>query len=146
MLSFACINTYKIDVISNLFNPLECGMIINARNIKQVLKEMKPTETFFRYYHKEGTVKYNTNYELVDEVRMWRRQCKQEIIKIREVNNLTKTIEGKPYYILVIESTESNWRFDPIGLGFDEECIINGIIYVFKREKDRDAAYKYIKN
>jgi hypothetical protein len=121
-------------------------MIINARNIKHSLKEMKPYETFFRYYHKEGKITYNSGIELVDEVRMWRRQCKQEMVKVSESNNLTKMIQGVPYYILVIESVESNWRFDPVGLGFDEECIIHGIIYVFKKEKDRDAAYKYIKN
>ena len=124
-------------------------MIVNARNIKKALAQatqMKPYETFFRFYHKQGKIVFNTNNELIDEIRTWRRQCKQGIVTINPVNNLKKSIGGIPYYILVIESAELNWMFDPIGLGFDErEFIINGIMYVFKKEKDRDAAYKYIK-
>jgi hypothetical protein len=122
-------------------------MIVNARNIKRMLenaKHMKPYETFFRYYHKKGTIRYNVNYELVDEIRTWRKQCKQGQITINLKNNLTMMIEKIPYYILVIESAENNWMFDPVGLGFDKEFIIHGIIYVFKKEKDRDTVFNYI--
>lgn len=123
-------------------------MIVNAKNIKRVLayaKKMKPYESFFRYYHKKGQITFNTSVQLVDEIRTWRRERKQGMITISQENNLTKMIEGIPYYILIIESSENNWMFDPVGLGFDEhEFIINGIMYVFKREKDRDATYKYI--
>lgn len=123
-------------------------MIVNAKNIKRVLayaKKMKPYESFFRYYHKKGQITFNTSVQLVDEIRTWRRERKQGMITINQENNLTKMIEGIPYYILIIESSENNWMFDPVGLGFDEhEFIINGIMYVFKKEKDRDATYKYI--
>jgi len=122
-------------------------MIITAKNIKAALaREMKPYETFIRFYHKYGTIVFNSGFELVDEIRMWRKQYKQGQVNLNVNNNLTKTIRGIPYYILVIESVESNWRFDPIGLGFDEELIINGIIYVFKRERDRDSSFDYMRS
>jgi hypothetical protein len=123
-------------------------MIVNARNIKRALAYatfMKPYETFFRYYHKKGQVLFNSNFELVDEIRTWRRQYRQGMITMNKDNNLTKKIEGTNYYILVIESNENNWMFDPVGLGFEKEFIRKGIMYVFKKEKERDAAYKYIK-
>ena len=123
-------------------------MIVNARNIKRALvyaKLMKPYETFFRYYHKKGQVLFNSNFELVDEIKTWRRQYRQGMITMNQDNNLTKKIEGTNYYILVIESNENNWMFDPVGLGFEKEFIMKGIMYVFKKEKERDAAYKYIK-
>ena len=120
-------------------------MIITAKNIKAALtQELKPYETFIRFYHKHGRILFHSGFELVEEVRMWRKQCKQGHVKLNPDNNLTKTIRGIPYYIMVVESVESNWRFDPIGLGFDEEFIINGIIYVFKKERDRDMSFQYI--
>ena len=126
--------------------------IITVKNqvaeLKAMLKDRQKTrgETFFFHHRKQDHLMWGNNEELTEQMKLWRKQRKDGIIKIMDYNNHTKTIQGQEWHILVVQHTEE-WRdsIDPVGLGFDDAVfLVSGLIYCFKRIENRDATYKYV--
>lgn len=116
--------------------------------LKAVVKDRQKTrgETFFYLHRLTDTIMWGNNDELTEQMKLWRKQRKEGVCKIMEYNNHMKKIQGKEWYILVVQHTEE-WRdsIDPVGLGFDDGAfVVSGLIYCFKNIKNRDATYKYV--
>jgi len=116
--------------------------------LKDMLKDRQKTrgETFFFHHRKQDHLMWGNNEELTEQMKIWRKQRKDGIIKIMEYNNHTKMIQGQEWHILVVQDVEE-WRnpIDPVGLGFDNGAfLVSGLIYCFKRIENRDATYKYV--
>jgi hypothetical protein len=65
-------------------------------------------------------------------------------------NNISKTINNKKWFLLVLQNSkngiydETKNVLDPIGLIFDIGYLINGTIFIFISESIRDKVYNYI--
>ena len=118
-----------------------------ARTVKD---RQKPRDETFFFWHKKGKVVcWGNNKELTEQMMAWRKQRKEGTLIIQPCNNRTKIIQGKTWYILVVQQVTDgeidNTGFDPLGLGFDEGAyVVTGLIYIFKHEANRDATYKYV--
>jgi hypothetical protein len=116
--------------------------------LKHHLKDRQKTrgETFFNHHRNKDGLMWGNNEELTEQMKIWRKQRKDGIIKIMDYNNHTKMIQGQEWHILVVQDVEE-WHnsIDPVGLGFDDGAfLVSGLIYCFKRIENRDATYKYV--
>jgi hypothetical protein len=77
----------------------------------------------------------------------WGYQIRQNgKLVIEEENNQTVKIQGREWYILVVQPTNDNdCSIDPMGFGYDDGAfMVSGFIYHFTRKENRDAIYKYV--
>jgi hypothetical protein len=108
-------------------------------------------ETFFFRHRKLGMISWGTNDELRDQMKRFKEQRKNGVLHINPINNKERMINGEKWFILVVQqgrSTESieSIGIDEIGFGFDNPFIVDGMIYIFRHEANRDAVYKYVMN
>ena len=108
-------------------------------------RERRRGETFFFRHEEAGQMMWGTNEELIVQMKIWRKQHKKQEIKIRACNNLTKLINGREWFILVVQPYVDRVA-NPcrVGLGFDTGFLVSGSTYVFKHAQNRDATYKYV--
>jgi hypothetical protein len=130
-------------------------MFVTTKEQKQLLsrtikdRQKSREETFFFYHRKAREVMWGNNTELTENMIAWRKQRKEGTLMIQPCNNRTKIIQGKTWYILVVQQLTDGIMddigIDPLGIGFDEGAyLVTGLIYVFKHEANRDATYKYV--
>jgi hypothetical protein len=103
------------------------------------------------YYHRKGKFTcWSNKPEMVEQMKIWRKQKKQGALHLNPKNNRTKVISGETFYILVIQQGSSPETIEPIGIdpfgfGFDEGAyLVDGMIYAFKHEANRDAVFAYV--
>ena len=107
-------------------------------------------ELFCFFHRKCNKLMWGNKPELVDQMKQWRKQKKQGILHLNPKNNRTKVINGVTFYILVIQQGSSPETIDPIGIdpfggGFDDGMyLVDGMIYAFKHEANRDAVFGYV--
>ena len=103
-------------------------------------------ETFFFWHDKAHQVMWGNNPELIEQMKIWRKQYKNKQIKIMPYNNITKQIQGENWYILTVQNYyEKPCNPCRLGLGFDGGAyLVGGCTYIFKHEHNRDATYKYV--
>jgi hypothetical protein len=71
----------------------------------------------------------------------WSKHIQKGEIDALAINNVTKTYEGKTYYLMVVQPNINDPLIDPFGivlLGF----AVSGYIYAFFKEDQRDKFYK----
>jgi hypothetical protein len=113
-------------------------------------RQKKRGEMFCFYHRKEAVICWGNKPELVEQMKIWRKQKKQGILHMNPKNNRTKIIGGQTFYILVVQQGSSPATIDPIGIdpfgvGFDEGAyLVDGLIYAFKQEANRDAVFGYV--
>lgn len=118
-----------------------------ARTVKD--RQKPRNETFFFWHRQVKQVMWGNNKELTEEMICWRKQRKEGTLIIQPCNNRTKVIQGKTWFILVIQQLKDSEiediGLDVLGLGFDDGAyVVTGLIYIFKHEANRDATYKYV--
>ena len=115
-------------------------------------RKHKVGETAITFKHAANDFGLVNQIEMTEQMKSWRLLRKSGKIKIEEYNNKTQVIEdinttlnGKKWYILVVQPTDENENIavDPFGLmilGY----MVSGYIYAFDKEVNRDAVYKYV--
>ena len=115
-------------------------------------RKQKVGETAITFKHAANDFGLVNQIEMTEQMKSWRLLRKSGKIKIEEYNNKTQVIEdinttlnGKKWYILVVQPTDENENIavDPFGLmilGYMVSCYI----YAFDKEVNRDAVYKYV--
>jgi hypothetical protein len=115
--------------------------------LKRVTEDRRKSrgETYFFYHQGVKDFAWGNNDELREQMKIWRKQRKDGLIEMLECNNHTKKINGTDWHILVLQPTcEKHMTIDPTGFGLDEQFIVSGFIYYFKRIENRYATYKYV--
>jgi len=129
----------------------------NAKDMRSHLKHMvddrqkkERGELFCFYHRKSENTCWGNKPELVEQMKIWRKQKKQGTLHLNPYNNRTKVIAGETFYILVVQQGSSPETIEPIGIdpfgfGFDEGMyLVDGMIYAFKHEANRDAVFAYV--
>jgi len=101
------------------------------------------------YYHHYASQQYTagTKTEWEVEMRRFRKERKEGTLNINPNNHRNPKIKGKQFYTFVLQDTDmdKNPKLDPVGMVFDGGCfLVSGFIYLFRKEANRDASYKYI--
>jgi hypothetical protein len=130
-----------------------------AKDSKEFLKEVvadrqkdknNRRETFFFRHRNTDQVCWGTNDELREEMISFKKAKENRDLHINHLNNRVKMIGGQKWFILVVQQGASPAEIEPIGIdrlgfGFDDGMfLVDGMIYVFRHEANRDAVYKYI--
>jgi len=83
-----------------------------------------------------------------EQMKLWRKQFKEGIITIDEMNHRSPTISGKQYHIFVVQNADLDANPQPLdrtGFGFDDhQFLVSGHIYCFKSIANRDSIFKYV--
>lgn len=75
-------------------------------------------------------------------MRFWRDLLKLGQISILRENCVTETIKGVEYFLLVVQSPSS--RAHACTLVFDNDIVVDGVIFIFKNQKTRDAVFNWL--
>ena len=128
-------------------------------NIKAMKKAVQETvadrqkarnEIAFAYHRQAQDTMWINKQEMTDQMKVWRKQKKEGVLHLNPFNNQTKVIGGKTWYVFVVQLGPDPEHIksigpDPLGFGFDDGMfIVDGMIYAFKDEKNRDMTYEYI--
>jgi len=125
-------------------------MCSKLKNMVDDRQKKERGELFCCFHRKRKATMWGNKPELVEQMKIWRQQKKQGIIHFNPKNNRTKVISGQTFYILVVQEGSSPETIkpigiDPFGIGFDEGCyLVDGIIYAFVHEANRDAVFGYV--
>jgi hypothetical protein len=118
------------------------------KTLKDLVKDRQKTrgETVFCFNQYANKFQWQNNEEMKEQMGIWKRQRKSGLITIQEGNNHTKMIDGKEWYILVVQPTDlTKCNIDRSGFGLDNEVfMVSGFIYYFRRIENRDIVYKYV--
>lgn len=106
------------------------------------VRQHKCGETALSYNHRLMDFGLMNIDETREQMKSWRKWVKEGKIEILEHNNKNKEINGKKWYCLVVNPIPNTANFDPFGLMVLGE-LVNGYLYAFDKEHNRDAAYKY---
>lgn len=121
----------------------ELGCVIHARIKRQ-------GHIYFFYSVVLNKYAWGTKEDAHDQMKIWRRGKMDGEVFLNEKYNLTKTICGKEWHILVVQYGTSPETIKPIGmdqlgLGFDDGMfLVHGMIYVFKHKINRDLIFDYV--
>ena len=119
-----------------------------AEALKETMADRQKSrgETWFCYHQAKQQKMWGNNEEMTEQMKIWRQQQKNGKLMMEEENNQTVKIQGREWYILVIQPTNDNdCSIDPMGFGYDDGAfMVSGFIYHFTRKENRDAIYKYV--
>jgi hypothetical protein len=117
------------------------------QHLREFVNEKQKTDIGLCFHHElEVYVKFNTA-EMREQMIIWKKQRKNGDLIINPKNNQSRMLFGKQVYLLVIQTPDLKNipMIDPLGLGFDDgHFLISGYIYLFTKEINRDAIYKYV--
>ena len=80
------------------------------------------------------------------QMKMWRKRAKAGELKICAYNNKEVVVDGKTWYILIVQPYKDGklcGEIDASGLMIFG-IMATGFIYAFKTEANRDMTYKYV--
>jgi hypothetical protein len=80
--------------------------------------------------------------EMNEQMILWKELAKNGTINIHEENNMEYEVNGKKLYTLVI-TPKNDCGYCPISLAWG--TMVSGYTYVFTKQENRDAVYKYVK-
>jgi hypothetical protein len=104
-------------------------------------------ETFFFYHRGMETIMWGNNEELLREMKAWRNQKRDKTLTIYPANRCKFEIEGRTYYTLTLTQLDKDGKPEQIGidkLGVGVKHLVDGLMYWFVSEANRDATYKYV--
>lgn len=84
--------------------------------------------------------------EINEEMKNWRKLRKQGKVEILEENNRDDCkINGRQYYVLVLQSPNGRMGVDTTGIGWDDvSVLIDGYVYYFQKKVNRDMVFNYV--
>jgi hypothetical protein len=105
-------------------------------------RDKKRGENVLFWHRKLQDYMWATNDEIMEQVEMWRAKgC----FFAADYNCITKQIEGKDWYLMVVQNRDGPMGMDPLGSGFDDGVyMVDGLIYVFKHKENRDSCAEYL--
>jgi hypothetical protein len=106
------------------------------------VRKHKCGETALTFNHHQKDFGLLNMDETKEQMKLWRTWIKEGKIEIIAHNNKTKDINGKKWYCLVVNPKPNNANFDPFGVMVLGE-LVNGFIYAFDKEVNRNAAFNY---
>lgn len=110
-------------------------------------RQKSKKETFFFYHRDMENVMWGTNEELLEQMKEWRNHQRDKTLTIYPKNRCKFEIEGKTYYTLTLTQLDKDGNAEKIGLdqlGVGVKHLVDGIMYWFVSEANRDATYKYV--
>mgnify|MGYP003674386974 CR=1 FL=1 len=98
------------------------------------------------FYHREAEDICFNNKEFVEvDMKNWRKSRKQGKVRMLEGNNRDCKINGRQYYVLVLQSANGLFGIDPTGMGWDDTNFgVDGYIYYFQKKVNRDMVFNYV--
>ena len=122
------------------------ALIIHKDDTLKTLKKLKmmgTTDVAFSMIHDVMMLSVFNDKEMNQQMLLWKDLIKRGKLEVLECNNITREIHGKQYYFLTVTPIGQDANFDPIGLAIG--FLVNGYIYGFRREANRDAVFNYLK-
>ena len=141
--------THKKDIVVSVH--LDKQRIITLTRTEQYKKlqeivgdrDKKRKETFFFHHASLNQCCWGNNEEMRDQMKSWRRQKKEGTLEIKTGNNREFMINGKMWYILVVQDVDEEInRIDPLGFGVG--FLVPGMVYWFSSEVNRDTVVSYV--
>lgn len=111
---------------------------------KKMLKQMNPTDIVWAFDEEKQKCRSYSNDDFRFYMLAWRQMAKCGYVRIEEFNDRTKTIDGKEWHFLVVQTTDpKDTAIDPMGCslyGFT----VSGTIYSFQNKDNRDKVRQYV--
>ena len=120
--------------------------VINTENVRSAMKlnlsTRRPNEVAICYFHAARDCCWYDANIMQKQAKQWKEQIKKGIVRVDKDNNQTVEMEGKNYYVLVIQSADEDKEdpIDPIGVAYG--FLVEGYGYYFTSKKQRDVVYK----
>jgi hypothetical protein len=106
-------------------------------------RQKNNNETFFFYHRVMETGMWGTNDNMKEEMKSWRKQKRDGTLTIDINNNRQFDVDGKTYYTLTLTQLGGgSVGLDRLGLGVSH--LVDGMMYWYVSEFNRDASYKYV--
>lgn len=111
-------------------------------------QQLGSTDLALSFFHAAKEFYVLNKAELEEQMRTWRKLAKEGTVKMRAYNNKTQTARGRTWHFLVVQSYHPNGEMmecnvDPFGLFVLGE-LVNGFVYAFTREANRNMVYEYV--
>lgn len=106
-------------------------------------RQTKRGEICLYFVHDKRQTAWCNKAEIQEECKRFRNLVKKGVLTMREENNTTLEIEGKKYYVFVVQHTDEECNnIDPLAIanGF----MVSGWVYFFPAKHNRDVLFKYI--
>jgi len=117
------------------------GMGIHALQDRRKSKARKEVCLF--YHHQKNDTAWCTKEEIKAQCKEFRKLQKQGKLTMIESNNKELSINGKTFYIFVVQHTdEEKDMIDPFAMYHG--LLVSGFVYCFTAKYNRDVLYKYI--
>ena len=106
-------------------------------------RDKKRGETFFFHHVALNEGSWGNNEEMREQMKIWRRQKKEGILEINTGNNREFMINGKMWFTLVVQDVDVDKnRIDRLGFGVG--FVVQGMIYWFSSETNRNSVVNYV--
>jgi hypothetical protein len=106
------------------------------RMLKAVVQGRRKSEgeTVFFWHRERKECGWNTNEDMRQQAKIWKKQMKQGVpLEFLEHNNQTKLVNGEEWHILVCG--HADYAIDPLGMGIDDGIfMVSGYIYWFRHK------------
>jgi hypothetical protein len=126
--------------------------IINVEKMTELLRHtadnIQPNELCITWHRQQRMAVWGSKKSLEVDMRNWRKMKRQNKLYINQEENREVKINGQPWHILIVqEGTMENTRqigWDALGHGVDDMILVDGYIYFFKNEANRDMVANYV--
>jgi len=120
-----------------------------AEELKHFVETKSKSDIVGFYHHENRTYRKANKEEWSGQLKAFRQYRKEAKLTINIRNHRDPMIQGKQFYILVVQSLDESGKIqgniDPMGLAFDTgSFLVSGLIYAFTNKDNRDKSYKYI--
>jgi hypothetical protein len=140
------------ETYSKAFKSIGNGLMTNNAEVRNLLKKViqgrrkSEGETVFFWHKLSRQVGWNTNEEMRQQAKLWKRDMKNgNKLQFLECNCQSKLINGEEWHILVCGHETKDFGIDPLGMGIDDgSLVVSGMIYWFKNKESRDIIFKYL--
>jgi len=113
-----------------------------TKQLRIFIKEKVKSDICITYHVGLGAMNVYNEQELQGQMKQWKEYAKDGKIQVRECNNKTFELDGKKFYILVIQPKNAG-HYCPLSMSLG--MIVSGFSYAFTKESNRDAVYQYVK-
>jgi len=111
--------------------------------IRDIKPKLKSKENIgFTYIRSMNFINYFNEQKMHDVMKMTSYSLKSGETYLLKENNISLSVDGIPYHILVIQGCGIN--ADLLGYIFDDVLIVEGMIFVFKSERIRDSVFNWL--
>ena len=124
--------------------------VIHTRDVKKqwniALKD-KQTDICICWNHSHRCFSWLSAADMQQQMKMWRKQAKQDTMKICAYNNRDVDVDGKMWYIMIVQPYKDgdldDCNLDPAAMSIFG-IMVDGYCYAFEHKENRDKTYKYV--